>query len=461
MKPNNWNTDLKRPRPSFASLISILPPDIATFIMAVADYIQCDLAIAFFAFLSVVSAALVGRVIVHPFADSSYHEAVQLYILLVADSGERKSSAMNFMITPLTVYLKQLQAQVANEAKKVKRKLNNIEESINNTIISNMQYIEQIFGDATLEGLAKAQAATGGKAIIFNGEGEFLKILNGLLYSQNGAANLMHLINSFDNEGVDIIRAGKEIHIPHASLSISLGAQMSILYDFMANNVGRGLHERFLFIIASSLAGTRSCFGKKVDPSIYNEYSARIEELAALYRNLDGKPSELHFSAEAESAYIEFFNSIEKRLGSDGDLHDEAISGWANRCRALTIRIAALISLYLDEKAVSLQSWNTAEAVMVRYLIPCAKIAFGIDGLTPIASKIGSKLIGITEISQADLFRSLHNYRGITNSAFKSAVIELEEAGLIQCEERKGSGRRGCHPSPIIHVHPQISKFFS
>lgn len=459
MKKRNWKAELQAPCVAFAPLLSVLPAKIAAIITAVCDKVQCDPGIAFFAFLGVLSAALVGRVVAQPFADNSYREAVQLYIILCAEPGERKNTVIRCLIEPLLTILNQLQAQAAYEAKKVALKIIKAEDTIADAI---SQAIEKIYGDATLQGLVKAQYAAGGKAIVLNGDADFLHILSGHLFTQTGTVNLMHVLNSFDNDSGSIVRAGKELLMPRLSLSICCGAQKVVLSDFMNSNIGRGLHERFLYVIAVSLAGTRSCIGKEIDPALFLEYKARIEELALFHRDPNTDPYIIHFNPEAETAYRKFHDRIEKRMAPDGDLCNDVIIGWANRICSQAIRIAALIALYVGEESVSLQSWSAAEAIMLRYLIPCAKIAFGIDGLSPIASKIGMRLIGISSVPQTDFLRSIHNNKGMNNSSVcKAALAELEATGLIQLiNEEQDTGKPGRQRSPVIHVHPEIAKYF-
>ena len=460
----------------FTSVLNSLPQMIAALVSTIAAYIQCDPATVFYAFLGVLAAATVGRVVFKPMKNSSHVDACQLYIIISAASGERKNSTMSLLIKPLESVLKQLHSQAKKERQLLMKKAQqSIAASLNSpasfgpmnvnvmsdeAIDAQVKRYERIISDITLEGLARAQSEGNGTAILFNGEGDFLRILTGQLYSQHGAVNLSNLLNSYDNEPLAIYRSGREIIVPHASLSICIGTQFCVLQDFLINNVGRGLHERFLYCLSSSLAGTRSFYTPELDPDMYQHYCVRIEELAFLNRD-SSEPFVHPFSEAAEAAYASFFGATEARMCSDGDLSDERIIGWAQRCRTMAVRIAGLLSLFLGESEVSVECWKAAEAVILEHAIPCAKAAFGVNTLSCQASRIATALTDGEEISQADLYRKLHNRSGFNRKAFRDSIAELNDAGLIHLTTRNVSGKRGAKPSPMIHVHPELSKIFN
>ena len=88
-----WPELVDRPPPPFP--VELLPGHCSQLCTALAaslpvpeDFIACAL-------LGVASAALVGRVVVNP--RKGYYEAIQLYLCMCAESGTRKTAALDLI----------------------------------------------------------------------------------------------------------------------------------------------------------------------------------------------------------------------------------------------------------------------------------------------------------------------------------------------------------------------------
>ena len=474
MAKTAWKV-LEKKTTSFVTILNQLPVIIYNLIHEAAAAVQCDPALAFAAFLGIISAAVVGRFVVQPSRTHSYIEPAQLYIIMRADSGERKNSIIRKLIKPLSNKLNLLRTQrdLANSRIQLEQDLieNEDPESLQK-VIETRRHVkklegrkeprtEKIIRNFTLQSMPREQERTNGKFIFINGDCDALSVLSGELYAgKEGTTDQDSFLNSFDNEPVSVTRVGKDIELPMGSASFLIGAQPNRLVDFMSKNAGRGTHERFIYILAKGLNGKRKCFTDDISPEVYNDYCARIEKLSERNRSTDGKLETISFSSEAEEAYSKFFETTEKRLDEHGDLSDERIIGWANRIRNITVRIAGLLALYLDEKAVSLNTWKIAETFTLEYLIPCGKEVFGVDLVSPTARKIATYLSGGQTISQAALYGKLHNLSGMNKNIFRQGIAELEQEGLVRMHEQKRDGNVGRIPSPMIEVHPDIKNIF-
>ena len=466
-----------------AKVLNYFPDSIRKFIIALAISIQCEIGLIVGAFLGAISACAVGRVVVQPQPTHKprYREAAQLYMILSAESGERKSTAIETCVKPIHDYIGDQDTaygfidHILEEQQAVSQAdaFQNIMQSSKapDTAISDMyagnkelqnlyhpRSKEEILSDITPEGLAQSLARSNGRTSIITGEPDVLAVLSGNLYSKNGYVNLSILMDGYDNRSASITRSRRTIKLPLVALSLLIGAQPKELSKFMSKNRKRGIHERGLYFIPTTLAGTREPYTDDISEDIYQQYCDRIKAIIDYLHDLK-EPITLSFSPEAEAAYENFYVKIESRRTPGADLRDDKIVGWSERIKATTTRIAALLSLYLAEDNVSISCWNAAEHLTLDYLIPCAKVAFGLAGISLNAQAIAAHLVGKNCIEQAELYRLVHNLKAFKNnkSAFNRAISELKDLGLIRVQANKSNGP-GRNPSPTIYIHPEIDQ---
>ena len=473
----------KQSVPFPAKVLNCLPDTIRKFIIALAVAIQCDIGLAVGAFLAALSSCAVGRVIVQPMPKHkpNYREATQLYMILSAESGERKSTAIEICVKPLHEYIGDqetaygfidhiLEAQQAafhaNAVQSIMQSSKAPDTAINDMYKDSKalhnQYHprskEEILSDVTPEGLTQSLARSQGRVSIISGEPDILSVMSGDLYSRNGSVNLTVFMDGYDNRSASITRSKRIIHIPTMSLSIVIGAQPKELNKFMSKNKGRGIHERCIYFIATMMAGVRKPYTEDIPEEIYEQYCNRIKAIIDDLHELQ-HPITLHFSPEAEAAYESFYLKIESRRTLGADLRDDKIVGWSERIKANTVRIAALLSLFLEEDEVSIACWNAAEHLTLDYLIPCAKAVFDLSYISLNAQAIAAHLVGKSSIEQADLYRMVRNLKAFKNNkaTFNRAINELKDCGLIKVQANKSNGP-GRNPSPTIYIHPEIDQ---
>ncbi len=466
-----------------AKLLDYFPDAIRKFIIALAVSIQCEKGLVVAAFLGALSSCAVGRVVVQPqpIHKPHYREAAQLYMILCAQSGERKSSAIDICIQPIHDYTGDKETAYGyidhmldqQESISQAKALQDIQTSSKalDTAISDLhkeskelqdQYQprshDEILSDVTPEGLAQTMARSNGRASIISGEPDILSVLSGNLYSKNGSVNLSIFMDGYDNRSASISRSKRKIHLPLAALALLIGTQPKELLKFMSKSRGRGIHERCIYFIVPLLAGVREPYTDDIPDELYNQYCNKIKAIIkSLHELTDTKV--LPFTPEAEAAYERFYRKIESRREPDADLRDDKIVGWSERIKATTVRIAGLLALYLEEESVSISCWNAAEHLTLDYLIPCAKVAFDLTELSLNARAVAAHLVGRDHIEQAELYRLVHNLKAFKNNrtAFNRAINELKDSGVIQILTNQSSGR-GRNPSPTIYIHPEIDR---
>jgi hypothetical protein len=127
-----------------------------------------------------------------------------------------------------------------------------------------------------------------------------------------------------------------------------------VLADRLLGNAeaqGQGFLSRLLVSHPESLAGTRFVDPTKVVDvddlramDAFNERLARIVEAPLPLKpdTVELDPRALRMTPEAEAAWWEFYNNVERRLGPDGDL--QSVKGFVGKLPEMAARIATVLA---------------------------------------------------------------------------------------------------------------------
>lgn len=127
---------------------------------------------------------------------------------------------------------------------------------------------------------------------------------------------------------------------------------------------GQGFLSRLLVAFPDSIAGTRivdpTTRGRAEDQAVVDQYRGRLERiLAAPLPVREGTneltPRAVELSPDAQAMWWDFYNSIEVRLGPDGDLN--GVKGFVGKLPEQAARIAANLAVF--EHGVSIASIDT------------------------------------------------------------------------------------------------------
>lgn len=466
-----------QPLPTFP--VDALPDSMADMVMALsrAQQAPADMVVAFA--LAVASAAIVGRVAIHPKANerSHYKESGQLFVFCEGLSGERKTPVLSFLKRPLEVVLqeqrdetKRKNRHAVNKVEALKKQLNReknpekaatIADEIDELTEGLLPDPEMIMGDATAEGVAQAMSEHDGRAIILDSEANFLNVLIGKSYQrEGGAVNIDAILKGYDDDSYSGNRIGRgSWNIPRASLSIGLGVQPKLLRRFVEDETSqdRGLQARGLYFRPASMIGERTDEGGELASSVTQWWYQTVRRIAGQVRTENG-PLELAFDDDAETAYRRFFLEIEKRL--NGDLCGPMLA-WACKLVGNTVRLAAILSLLDGQEKVTLPMWNAAEAITQQYLIPCARSLFGGEDpfITEDARKLLPHIHKLYEFTQAELWRDKGRYFFKQDKqAFEGAIFSLRDRGYIRERPTAATPKQGRPASVVWEVNPSIHR---
>ncbi len=496
-KPN-CATLPEKPSSRFNSLVSLefkqnellrfpveaLPNPIYEYVMAVADHSQTAPDMAATIALGVLSTCLQKKFKVE--CGQGYHEPVNLYIAVIAQPGERKSSVMRSMTKCISDYEEEynlaheheiqsdkyqrdnLISRIASLQKKlehkyteeVARELNQLKSELANR--PQKRPLRLFADDVTSEALVTLMAQNGGALSVVSSEGGPFDIMGG---RYSGKANFDVFLKSSCGDSIRVDRLGRELdYIPDPALTCILSVQPRVLDDIMANNAmsGRGLLARFLYCSPPSLIGHRVYNAPAIPLDVASDY----KKLMYLLLNLpkQEKPYLLHIYREAREIISAHFAEHEKYLTQEG----LSCPDWANKYIGTVHRIAGLI--HVAEMSDNNPDYEISGTTMHRaieigrYFLSHANYAYSLMAVDTdlrkakfVCAKLKSHVgkSGERKINRGKLYQSCRGkYYAKTEELFPTLEL-LEDRGYIYIEsqEYKGVGR----PKDfVIHINPQL-----
>ena len=356
-----------------------LPEPLRLLIVEVVDYLQCPIAMAVNSLLGALSLCTQG--LVNVARDSQLTSVSSLFLLLIAESGERKSACDNL----LTKHLKDLdleRCKADHEAKKLYLREYNkwkaehdgamtaikrasekgiVEESLRDHV-NTLDMCEPmpprgttfLLEDTTPEGLIKALNRGHPSQGIFSSEAGIVFGSHGM--SSDSAMRNMATLNKFwDGESIRVTRqdSDKDILLSDRRLTLSLAIQASTVRAFFDGSKGlargTGFGARFLIAWPKSTQGFR----------LYKEPTHNTPHLAAFKRRtlelintpltIDDETGAIQthnliLSTKAKAVWIKFFNDTEQELRTGGELTN--IKDVTSKAADNATRIAALFHVY-------------------------------------------------------------------------------------------------------------------
>ena len=366
--------DAPRPYP-----IDALPPMIGQAVAEVNDYMRAPVAIPSMCALSGAAAAVQQHCDVQR---GHINSPTSLYFLLLAVSGERKTSVEKFFLSPirrwqneqrerLAPQLAQYQAEcdayeitVSSAKQKLRdEKKKQGDEGVPQTAVSDLAkavankpkhvYQPQILiGDATPEYLLYRLAHDYPAGCIFSSEaGQIFG--SHAMKAESIMSNLSHLNALWEGQPIDIGRRTSDSYtVQGARLSQCLAIQPGTFSVFLDRVGGlasdSGYLARFMLAEPDTTIGTRTYRESPDRWPALDRYHQRLRGLLDTYPTIEGGGLSdlrtLHLTGDAMEAWVDSYNKIELATAPGGDLH--CIAATAAKAADNIARLSAVLSVF-------------------------------------------------------------------------------------------------------------------
>jgi hypothetical protein len=354
-----------------------LPKGVKAAVEEVGAFVQAPVPLVASAALSALSLAVQSQVDIK--RAEKLTGPVGLFMVTIADSGERKSTADTFFMKAIRDYeadqteeakplLKDYQADLeAWEAKRagVKDKIKSDTKTRKPTIgleteLRELEHAKpsaprvprMIYTDATPEALSFSLANKWPSAGVVSAEAGIVFGSHGMS-SDSVMRNLSTLNQLWDGATLTVDRRTSDsFSVKGARLTVALQVQEATIRSFMekagALARGTGFLARFLIAWPQSTQGFRPYVEAPEHWPHMSAFNARITEILKTPMPLDDagylSPLMLTFSPDAKSAWISFHDTIEAQLRAGGELSD--VRDVASKSADNVARLAALFHVF-------------------------------------------------------------------------------------------------------------------
>ncbi|MBN3262174.1 YfjI family protein [Pectobacterium brasiliense] len=334
------------------------------------------------------------------FRNKYLYGPVNIFSIVIADSGERKSAVDKLIMKPVYEFEeKKFEEYVVKKANydhelmilgeeekaflsKLKKAVKNQEDTAEiKGFLADLKLsypapptrYKYIFSDATSAAIKEYLCGAWRSIGIMSDEG-------GVVFDGYALNELPFINKLWDGSVISVERKnGTEVPIKDARLTLSLLVQLSILKKFlerkgeMAHDVG--FFPRCLICKPESTQGYRQITGARISTDKLSRFHNRLTEMLneSIERNIRGERLCLKFSPEAEKKWIEFYNITENEMQSFRSLFE--FKGYASKMAENMARVAALLHCFSGKgDEISIESVRSAHNICVWYMTQYKKI---------------------------------------------------------------------------------------
>ena len=459
MEPN-WPT----PQPLNAQIppepypIDALPTTIREAVEEVQSFVKAPVAMVASSALAALS--LAGQALVDVQRAKKLDGPASLFMLTIADSGERKSTCDEFFSDPIRQYQKE-QAEVmkpvsvkyqadlsAWQAKregilsaiKEKTKKNTDTAQLQEDLAHHQKSEPQsprvprmILGDETPESLAWSLAHIWPSAGIISSEAGVILGAHGM--GKDSIMRSLGLLNVLWDGGEHSVgrRTSDSYVVRGVRLTVAFQIQEAALRDFIEKSGllarGMGFFARFLIAWPESTQGFRKFTEAPKSWPCLSKFHANITKIlnqpSPIQEDGTLSPVMLSFDQDAKAAWINFHNEVESLLGKGGELAD--IRDVASKAADNAARLSALFHLFEHGiGAIGAECFDSASAIVAWHLFEARRF-FGELALSPEmadASRLDSWLIDYCRKNKVSAVRRSHILTHGPNSLRKKAKLD-------------------------------------
>jgi len=500
MNPWPEPQDIGPPLPPKLDLLACIPDSLATlrdFTRAVSTVFQVPPDAIFPQVLGIASGCAARSVEIR--TRPQHAEVVSLWVAVLQESGERKSSVLSCLADPVRAWQRRESERLSPAVAEREEKRRDLEERlrcVRNKLGSHPEDAELqaerrdltqrirempplkpsriLLDDMTPEALREVLSQNGEKALWITSEIDEAGVL-GTRHAKQGGPNINLLLKCKSGEPFGTDRAsGKAIDLARPCVALVFSVQPIALRDVLADPYAaeRGLVPRFSVISPLSWVGSRDLDPPPIPPALVDWWTARVGEVLAMpwpgkvildggtLRRHEGPARILELDSEALEIHKELAGVIEPRLASVGDLYP--VKAYASKLAGDVVRVAAVFTLLADPTAQRIEADAMRAAVASGWwMLAHTRYALGDAGLSEDerdARKLLSTLRrrGSRAFSERDAKRALDQQ----GQEAPAALTVLDDMGWTRLATPPrppvGKNKGGRPPSPIREVNPKL-----
>jgi uncharacterized protein DUF3987/DnaB helicase-like protein len=494
-KSNAWQPPIPFAAPTLPQFpMHALPPVIADLVTTVAATHKVPVDMIAGACLAAVAGASARRVEVQ--IGATFRQPVNLYVAIVAESGERKGPVFRAALRPLELIERELKRSALPEieAARERRRLAEARLKHLRDLAAKAKADEHrkeaaqeaeemaralpaippepkiIVGNITPERLEQELADQGVVMLASEEAGSPFEIAAGR-YASDGGEQLDALLMAYDGGAIRTGRITRaDVAAASPALTILLMPQPTILERFRNYPAfeERGLIGRFAFLVPAGLAGTRLFENRAIAGRASTDYEAMINRIWSLPRPADPEAiPALRIEDDALEVWTGAHNAIERGLGEGGALYH--IRAWAKKHPSRVARIAGLLHLVTSSGctpwAMPINVDTVKKAVEIGdYMLEHAKAAYSIMRDPPEVA-LARKLLRWIERRRLIEFtlRDCHQHHRWVGSPHEllPGLRILEGRGFIRTKPARERHDPGREPGQAWAVNPlwHVTKF--
>ena len=463
---------------------AVYPQQIEKYLNSVTEVTQTAPEMPCAAALAAFALSLQGRCKIAYPSGNGHTEHMCLYMCIIADPSERKSSVFNLVIRrPFNRWRKEKKSEyeeniseykaqrkiLENQIASLQKKCNgaNVPDQIESDIMRLQKKIDALqkpvsphflLDDTTPEALGKRMLETGESAGVFSAEGCFLSTLAGR-YSE-GSANIDLVLKAYSGEYTTVNRITREdVALERPLLSVCLALQ-PCLYDEFTNNKTlreRGLVARFIFCKPAPMSGNRKAAKKaKIDINSCSVYEHKLNKFLNMPQMPDEEIQAIEWESAAAGIMLDYLQDIEDTMKPEGMFSEE--KAYAGKAGGVAVRIAGILHMIWTENAAAPISKETAyRAIMLHKYFFAEKVRDMQQAENKEhkqADSVQKRLYALTvqkcmaSISVREAYMNMKNNFGLKNMKdFENVLDLLSNENIIEVAE---TGRK----KRVIYISP-------
>jgi hypothetical protein len=495
--PPAWEPPLalhKYARPAPFPIDAAFPLELAgvrDYVKALAEELQVPVEVPAMLLMAIISATLLKKFEIE--ARENWRECPPIWVLVLLDSGDRKSAVFRRLTDPLMEWEREQGIKLAPDIATAREQREILErqrrfarrqagegddEAAERARELAAELAKQkevhppglVSTDATSEALIQLMQGNGERALIASPEADALDVLLGR-YDEKARPNMGIWLKAYTGDRVRVHRTGRDpVFLDKPLLSVALTVQPEAVRGMYSNRMarGRGLLARFFVSMPQSLVGYRRIVTKPVPEVLHMTFVTTVRHLLEVELQAEMGPRIVRLSAEASAMFTEFQSRIELELRDGRTLGDRR--DWGAKLCGGVLRLALAMHCMVTHgqafPPAGLVQLEVSAATMaaalawVPYLMEHERAATDLVGCDP-DTAIARILLGWLRRSGVERFSKREAFDACRGRSVQHAedvdcaLRRLEEHGHVWREPTPPPAGKGGRPaSPAFLVNP-------